>query len=397
MIWGVAALFYAFQYILRIIPNIMMADLQAYYQVSSKAFGQFAGVYYIGYALAHIPLGLLFDRKGPRYVLTFCILLTVLGLYTFVASKSFTLALFGRFLIGVGSSGAILGAFKIIRMGFPENAFNRMLGFCVMVGLLGAMYGGLPIKHFLSIMPWQDVIYLLMIKGVVVAGLSWALIPTTKNIKPVGDNILKDISQVLSNKKIVLLCICAGLMVGPLEGFADVWGVTFFERVYGFQGVTAAGLTSLIFLGMCFGSPIISIISDYFRAYYSIIYIAAVFMAVVFIVMICRLGNEFLMGSMMVGVGIFCAYQIIVIYLVTTMVRERLIGVATALTNMIIMLFGYIFHTLIGIVANDTTHNIITSNSIKIAMGIIPLALVLACVGLFFVIPKTKNKSSVAD
>ena len=58
MVWIIASLFYAYQYILRVMPNIMLDDIMQQFNLSSATFGQFSGVYYIGYSLMHIPLGL---------------------------------------------------------------------------------------------------------------------------------------------------------------------------------------------------------------------------------------------------------------------------------------------------------------------------------------------------
>jgi hypothetical protein len=47
-------------------------------------------------------------------------------------------------------------------------------------------------------------------------------------------------------------------------------------------------------------------------------------------------------------VGICCAYQILALYKATTYVREGVAGLTTAVANMIIMIFGYGFHTVMG-------------------------------------------------
>ena len=47
--------------------------------VGAATFGQFSGVYYIGYSLMHLPVGIMLDRYGPRKIMTACILLTVAG------------------------------------------------------------------------------------------------------------------------------------------------------------------------------------------------------------------------------------------------------------------------------------------------------------------------------
>ena len=80
MVWIIASVFYAYQYILRVMPNIMLDDIMQQFQIGAATFGQFSGVYYIGYSAMHLPIGIMLDRFGPRKTMTGCILLTVIGL-----------------------------------------------------------------------------------------------------------------------------------------------------------------------------------------------------------------------------------------------------------------------------------------------------------------------------
>ena len=56
-VWIIASVFYAYQYILRVMPNIMLSDIMQQFGISAATFGQFSGVYYIGYSLMHLPIG----------------------------------------------------------------------------------------------------------------------------------------------------------------------------------------------------------------------------------------------------------------------------------------------------------------------------------------------------
>ena len=86
IIWAVGAIFYAYQYILRVMPNIMMDDILNQFNIDRVTFGQFSGVYYIGYSLMHLPIGIMLDRFGPKRVMPICILLTIIGLLPLIFS-----------------------------------------------------------------------------------------------------------------------------------------------------------------------------------------------------------------------------------------------------------------------------------------------------------------------
>jgi predicted MFS family arabinose efflux permease len=240
-------------------PNIMIHDIMNQFQIDTALFGQFSGIYYIGYCLMHIPIGIFLDRFGPKKVMSLSIFLTTLGLLPIIFATHWIYPILGRFLIGIGSSGAILGAFKIIRMTFPESQFTRMLSFTVTIGLIGGLYGGVPVGYFSKILGYQKVVEFLIVIGIVFAILTYIFVPQTEEKH--SSSILSDIKTVFCNKKAILICFFAGLMVGPMEGFADAWGSEFFKRVYLFNDESANSLTSMIYMGMLF-APVLSKIAE---------------------------------------------------------------------------------------------------------------------------------------
>src|SRR5579863_2156181 len=86
--WGIATFFYGFQYILRVFPSVMIDDIRGKFGIDSAQFADFSGIYYLGYGLAHIPVGLLLDHKGPRWVMTLSIVLCALGLVPLIYGTS---------------------------------------------------------------------------------------------------------------------------------------------------------------------------------------------------------------------------------------------------------------------------------------------------------------------
>lgn len=390
-IWAIAAIFYAYQYILRVMPSIFLDDIMGHFGIGAVAFGQFSGVYYIGYSLVHLPIGIMLDRFGPRRVMSSCMLLTVVGSLPLIYIDQWTYSIIGRILIGIGSSAAILGAFKIIRMAFDEAQFSRMLSFCVTIGLLGAIYGGGPVSFMRDRFGYEFVVQMIAITGIILAIATFFVVP---NITSKGQSsILKDVKEVLGNRRVLLTCLSAGLMVGPLEGFADVWGSTFLKMHYQVEGSVAASLPSLIFLGMCFGGPILSLIAEKVSDYLITIIAAGLVMASAFFLLLFSVVSVPMLSVMFILVGISCAYQILAIFKASTYVREDVAGLTTAVANMIIMFFGYAFHTVIGTIVNSFG-GIEVSRALVSGIAVIPFALILGGIG-FFVLHRKERKEVI--
>ena len=293
--------------------------------------------------------------------------------------------------MGIGSSAAILGTFKIIRLSFSEKLFPRMLSFSVTIGLMGAIYGGGPVSYMCSHLEHKTVVHIFAFMGLLLAIMTYLIVPNIEDTK--NKAILADIKEVLSNKKVILSCVCAGLMVGPLEGFADVWGAAFLSKVYGFNGELAASYTSMIFVGMCFGSPLLTFIAEKSGNYILAIIGAGIIMIFIFSCLISGNSSDNLIMLMFVIIGICCAYQIIAIYKSSTYVSKNVVGLTTAVANMIIMSFGYAFHSIIGIVI-DKNGGTKVKEAFVYGVGIIPAALIIGIIGFIYLYKQDQKTSA---
>lgn len=398
--WLLASFFYAYQYILRVLPNIMMLDILEKFHIDAAIFGQYSGLYYIGYAGMHIPVGILLDRYGPKRVLPVCMILTVVGLLPLLFASHWIYPALGRLMIGMGSSAAILGVFKIIRLSFKEERFTLLLGFSVTIGLLGAIYGGQPVNALIHLYGWEKVLQVIIGIGVFMAIATYLIVPE----EPAADEETswwQSVKAVLTNPQIMLVCLFAGLMVGPLEGFADVWGKEYLKSVYHLTDAVAASLPSLIFLGMCFGSPVLSWISAKTNSYFAFIILSGLVMGLAFVYLLTGEVPDQWLAVLFVVVGVFCAYQILAIYLASTFVGERLVGLTTACANMIIMTFGYVFHSAIGkIMTTNWDGRFVTEgvpyysvSAYTQSLMIIPAGLLLASLGYIFLAMYSKRKA----
>ena len=402
-VWLLVSLFYAYQYVIRVLPNIIMPEIMAKFQIDASLFGQFSGIYYVGYTLVHLPIGIMLDRMGPKYVIPACMMLTGLGLLPILYTDIWIYPILGRFIIGVGSSGAILGVFKIIRMCFPEERFTLMLGISVTIGLLGAIYGGQPVNMLLNSLGWIPVLQIICYVGVGLAIISYYMIPIME-VPQKKTTILQDVKSVITNPMVLLVCGLGGLMVGPLEGFADAWSAEFFRTVYHMSEETASTLPSFVFLGMCFGAPFLSYLATKTNAYYEITISSAVIMTISFTgILFLNIPVSFL-SLILFLIGILCGYQILVIYKASSYVPESLVSLTIACANMIIMTFGYFFHTSIGKTMDffweglvQQGHRIYSTEAFLWGLSIIPITLGIASVGFFWILLLEKRTQNYGN
>jgi predicted MFS family arabinose efflux permease len=385
--WSLATLFYAYQYILRVAPNVLKDDIMSKYAIDDRIFGQYAGTYYLGYSLIHIPLGLLLDRFGPKRIMPIFLMLSIIGMAPLAFTDFWAYPIIGRVLVGIGSSSAILGVFKIIRMTFDASKFTWMLSISVTIGLLGAIFGGAPLNALHASMGLENIVLVLMAAGTALAILLYFVTPQITHQKS-DVNLWGEVKAVMTNRYVLAVCLLSGLMVGPLEGFADAWAKSFLKSVYGFSNETAAGLPSWIFIGMCFGGPTLSLLAKKVKNDLLVVLFCGLVMMLAFLGIITATipASVLVLRAVFFVVGLMCAYQILTIGNVSIKVPPQFAGLTSAVANMLIMIFGYLFHTSIGFIlflfsGVDDTNAVYSSDAMFYAIGIIPAALMVACIG----------------
>lgn len=387
LIWLSITLFYCYQLVLRVLPNIINHDIMAGFNIGASEFGSFAGLYYVGYIALHIPIGLALTKVGARKVIPACIALTALGLVPLVYNMGWNSAILGRILTGIGSSAASVGALQIFRIIYPSK-FSRMLGLMVSIGLITAVYAGKPITNFILTVGVSAALNIILYLGIALAIFTYFLMPKSTE-ETSNSNIIADIKSVLLNPRLLFASLFAGLMIGPIEGFADAWGSTFLVNVYGIDKIVADSMTLSIFLGMSIGCIILPFITDKTGYYFGVTIASGLGMIACFAYILTgNADSEFLSYVCMI-IGIFSAYQVVILAKTATFVSEERSGIAGAVANMIMMTFGWFFHTMIGQTLDNSWSGEVSggirqysSDAFIKSISIIPSSMIVAVIGL---------------
>lgn len=356
LMWILPLSFFAYQFILRLWPSLMMQQIMHQFAIDATAFGVMASVYYYGYSSMQIPVAYMLDRINPRLIILLCAAVCGVATFLFTFTDNWYLALLARFLVGAGSAVGFLGTSKIVSGWFPKNQYARMIGFTFTIGLMGAIYGGKPIGLLNDSFGWQHVACTLASVAIGIGVCSYLFLKTPKNNyshleQEATQNLLKlsDFKTLLSFPALWFLALANLLMVGSLEGFADVWGVNYLMAAYSLSKSDAAELTSFIFIGMVFGGPILAWLSQKVGCY-TMICVCGVGMAGIFGALVLLSGtlSWSLLATFFFVMGLMCCYQVLIFAAGFDLVKIELLGVSIAFLNCANMLGGSFFHTVIG-------------------------------------------------
>jgi predicted MFS family arabinose efflux permease len=375
----IVLIFFILQDALRIFPSLIKNSLLLKFKWEVTDYGLFTALYYLGYSGSHIPVSIALDKYGLKKTTTISIIITSLGVLMLSLTNSSFLALFGRFIIGLGSSVAFLSVTKVADQYFVRKDLVISLAFSI--GLLGYL-SNVPMSILLAKnYTWESLSMALTLLTLLVALLAFFTLPNAKKEKTVPFNS-KEFIKIISNKKIILLAIVNFLMVGALEGFSDIWGLNYLVEVYHFDKSISAQIMSFVFLGLLFGSPILAFLAKKLN-YYQILVLSGFVLAlsVGFFPLVKLSLNQMLPLAFIIG--IFSCYQIPIIILGNQIVKNSSLPIG--ILNSINMLGGAFFHWIVGYSLNILNIYYPYDISFSMALLTIPIGSLLGSFLVFFI------------
>ncbi len=411
IICSLAALFYFYEYILRIAPSVMTQQVMVTYHLNARTFGNLSAYFYYIYAPLQLVVGMLIDRYGPRRLLTAAVLICSLGSFLYASTHSLVVAEIGRLLMGLGSAFAFVGVLKLATIWLPSNRLALVSGATVAAGMLGGVLGDHILTTLVAHQGWKLTWYFIAMIGLILTLAIFLVIrdhnhPSCRvdcEPAPRFREICSGCWQLMKNKYIWLNGLIGLLLYLPVSGFAEAWQIPFLRQTARYTHSQAAMATSMVFLGWAVGAPIIGWISDTIKQRRLPITIAATAAAILlaYVIYVPHISRS-LGYSLLFVFGFFSSAQAIAFPISREISPNVFTATAIALTNAIIMLSGisvWIIGTLLestwqGDVINGV--HAYSASDYQMALIILPLALV-AAVFLTFFMPETYGKSKVKE
>lgn len=402
IVCSIAAIFYCYEYFLRIFPSVITSDLIWYFQIHAAALGNLIGFYYFAYTPMQLPVGLLMDRFEPKKVLTLACLVSVIGAYFFACCNLYWVSAFGRFAVGLGAAFAFVGVLKLATVWMPPERFALVSGITTMLGMVGAMVGVTVFAGLVEKYPWQKINMVLIICGIVLTAIIYFFVSEKKvkhsHVKTHLSfrHLLIDFIKILKNSQIWINGFVGCLLFTSLSVFAETWGVTYVEHVYGLDKVDAAFLSTMVFLGWAVGSPLFGWLSDHIqKRVLPLRYGSLLGFICITILLYYPYLPIYLVGTLLFFYGFCCSVEVIVFAIGRENSPSLLAGTAVAVTNMLVMTGGIILQPRVGDILNWQWSGLMidgiphyTDVNFKIAMSILPISMFL-CWLLTYVLKET--------
>jgi len=250
-------LVFAFGYyisnLLRAITATISPELVLEFNLSAGNLGLLGGGYFLGFALVQIPLGYLLDISGPKKIVSYFLLIAIIGMISFSLSQNFISLLISRALIGVGVGACLMGPLTAYRVWFQDETQQRANSWMLMTGAIGMLSSSLPVQFLLPIIGWRSIFGILAILTFFCIVLIVIFIPNwnKENIQnaPEDKGSLKEVWQ---NKFFKSLVPMGFFNYGGLFAIQTLWAGPWMVKVSGYTPEESANGLFIIYLSLLF-------------------------------------------------------------------------------------------------------------------------------------------------
>ncbi len=391
-----AALFFAYDYLLRITPSFMTSNLRDHFQgLSSTGLGTLSSLYFWSYVPMQIIVGVLLDHYGVRKSLLFAVILCIIGNSLFGFVDNIYVAGIGRFIIGSGCAFALVGALKYASLKIPKQYFSLYVGITIAIGMLAGVIGDYFFHWLVLYSGWQNTITTMSIMGVILFVLFWLFIfdkPSASHSNITLKPLFKQFFASLVKAKYFIVGIVGCLLFISIAAIAGLWGIPFLKAVYPTRPLLPSSLNAMIFWGWLIGSPVISYIASHYNNLLKPLYIGSFIAAISFaIILIHPQLPAWAMAILLFIFGVGCSSEVLCMAIPSHFVEANKVAIAISVINFIIMLSGMFVQPLIGWILNLTSNvnslgeHLYTLNDYRYALILVPVSMLIAGILTFFI------------
>lgn len=403
-----ATLFYVFEFVLQTSPAVMTDDLMRSFSLNAIGVSTLAAFFYYGYAPMQIPGGLLYDRFGPRFVITTAVAICTFGALLFCKADSYGVAAFGRLCMGVGGAFSFVGVLIIASRWFPAKYFALIAGILQLLGAVGAIAGQVPLAIVVEKIGWRPTIFWVFLFGIILVILVPLIvrnypkgveIPTTEK-KKFGKGELQNLKAIFKKSQTFIIAIYSFCSWMPMTVFAALWGIDFLSERFHLSTTVGAELMAMVWAGVAIGSPLFGWFSERIMSRCIPLYLAGVlgFAASIFIIYVKLPLWLALVALFFFGVG--TSGQALSFAVVRDNNTHATVGTAMGFNNFAVVVGGAICQPLVGFLLHLGWHGEMVHgvhyygvDDFQKAFFVIPVSFFLCAIFARFLVKETRCKS----
>jgi predicted MFS family arabinose efflux permease len=251
--------FTMYAYALQSVPPLLQ-QFQAVFNADAATAGSLMSVIVIPGILLALPAGIIICKYGFRKIGFISTLAVSIGSLTVALSRSFLMALLGRFIVGLGGGLLSVGALSIVPQWFDHKEMGRAMSVFAIGMPVGTVAAFFTAPIMAQSFGWQSLFYLGALISAVSAIVFW-LVVRDGPLKRNSVAKVSDVWQTVTNHEVLKSSLVFMFFTMASIGFLT-WAPELFVTFKGLTLVDASIYSSLIMISTFFFIPIFGYASD---------------------------------------------------------------------------------------------------------------------------------------
>ncbi len=401
LLFTLTALFYFYDFILRMIPSVMMDEIIRVYHTDATDFALLESSFYFMYTPLQLFAGPLVDEYGNKRIFPLAILCCLVGALLSALEIHFNVLVLGRMLIGLGSAFAFVIVLKTASEWLPSYYYPFLSGLTTTLGMIGGIVAEvlLPsVIHYGSTLMYMGC----GLFAIFLISCSFLFMQDKESHEKTEVDfkmIVYDIYAVLSLPQMWIIGLVGCFLFTPVQLFIT-WAKSFFMHAMHINEANAGHITSMLFWGVATGAPFNGWLSTQIGNKKVLLKLGSILACLNMLTILYIPTSPWIMSLLMYTLGFFMSSQCLIFVFAKNLVTPHLTATAVATANMIVNLSSYI-QPLIGMqLASYHKYYEIgkmhyTTRNWQLALMIIPLLLFAGCILSFFIKEESEKSQSV--
>lgn len=239
------------------------------FDINATALSSLAVVQLAVYAALQIPVGVMVDRVGPRFLIATGAALMIAGQVTLALSPSVGPALLGRVLVGAGDAMTFISAIRLMASWFSGRTLPFVTQLLGTLGAFGQVVSAFPLSSVLHTRGWTAAFLSAASLSVIVFVLVVVFVRNSPEPHiAVGQRdwseSLRGLRESLRRPGTQLGFWAHFITQSSLTMMTLLWGFPFLSVGMGYGATSAAALLSLTVLTSAVSGPVLGILTARF-------------------------------------------------------------------------------------------------------------------------------------
>ncbi|MDF1677282.1 MAG: MFS transporter [Legionellaceae bacterium] len=340
VVWGVCALFFLYEFFLRVSLGTFQHPLMDALHLSSFQYALLSTTFFsVMYGVMQIPVGLLIDNIGLKKVLFTGASLCALSCFGFACANTYLFAVIARMSMGAGASVGFLCLLVAVHEWMPHRHNALFIGLSQFIGTMGPMLGAGPLEGFIESahISWQVVFYGL---GAVGLGLVTLIGFFVENHHEHAEKYIvlrrpmkvrEMLFKLFSQAQAWYIATFTASVYFAIEYLSENEG-RIFLGLKGFSASFSSYMITVAWIGYAIGCPLLGFLSDHFERRKSILVFAG-FSSIVAILLVIFAKTKLLLMLGFCLLGVSASGQSVGFAIIAEQFRKQFIPMGLALNN----------------------------------------------------------------